>query len=46
MIRINTADVVSQLKSDKLLAKRIARKQLKIVGGYYSLDTGQVTRVV
>ncbi|MFI7452936.1 carbonic anhydrase [Nonomuraea sp. NPDC049714] len=46
MIRINTADVVSKLKSDKLLAKRIARKQLKIVGGYYSLDTGQVTRVV
>jgi carbonic anhydrase len=46
MIRINTADVVSKLKSDKLLATRIARKQLKIVGGYYSLDTGQVTRVV
>jgi carbonic anhydrase len=46
MIRINTTDVVSKLKSDKLLATRIARKQLKIVGGYYSLDTGQVTRVV
>ncbi|MEU4548552.1 carbonic anhydrase [Nonomuraea dietziae] len=46
MIRINTADVVAKLKADKLFGPRIARKQLKIVGGYYSLDTGQVTRVV
>ncbi|SDH11078.1 carbonic anhydrase [Nonomuraea jiangxiensis] len=45
MIRINTADVVATLKADKLLAPRIARKRLKIVGAYYSLDTGQVTRV-
>ncbi|MEO3868728.1 carbonic anhydrase [Nonomuraea sp. B12E4] len=46
MIRINTADVVAELKADKLLAPRIARGRLKIVGAYYSLDTGQVTRVV
>ncbi|MEV4065457.1 carbonic anhydrase [Nonomuraea dietziae] len=46
MIRINTADVVAKLKADKLFVPRIARKQLKIVGCYYSLDTGQVTRVV
>ncbi|MET9340500.1 carbonic anhydrase [Nonomuraea sp. NPDC003804] len=46
MIRINTADVVAKLKADKLLAPRVRRKQLKIVGCYYSLDTGQVTRLV
>ncbi|MFG1705055.1 carbonic anhydrase [Nonomuraea sp. M3C6] len=46
MIRINTAEVVAELKADKLLARRIAGKQLKIVGGYYSLDTGEVTRLV
>ncbi|MFD1930059.1 carbonic anhydrase [Nonomuraea mangrovi] len=46
MIRINTVDTVAKLKADKLLAPRIARKQLKIVGSYYSLDTGQVTRLV
>ncbi|WP_084965730.1 carbonic anhydrase [Thermoactinospora rubra] len=46
MIRVNTMDVVARLKKDKLLASRIARKRLKIVGAYYSLDTGEVTRLV
>ncbi|MFC7591934.1 carbonic anhydrase [Nonomuraea antimicrobica] len=46
MIRINTTQTVAKLKDDKLLAPRIARGQLKIVGAYYSLDTGQVTRLV
>ncbi|MEV0237226.1 carbonic anhydrase [Nonomuraea sp. NPDC050786] len=46
MIKYNTTDVVAKLKADKLLAPRIARKQLKIVGAYYSLDTGEVTRLV
>lgn len=46
MIRINTTKVVADLKADKLLASRIADRKLKIVGGYYSLDTGKVTRLV
>ncbi|MBF8192746.1 carbonic anhydrase [Nonomuraea sp. K274] len=46
MIRLNTTAVVAELKAEKLLRRRIARKQLKIVGGYYSLDTGLVTRLV
>lgn len=46
MIRINTLDTVAKLKADKLLAPRVARKRLKIIGSYYSLDTGQVTRLV
>lgn len=46
MIRINTANVVADLKTDRLLAPRLARHELKIVGAYYSLDTGQVSRVV
>ncbi|MEV4172401.1 carbonic anhydrase [Nonomuraea sp. NPDC049709] len=46
MIRINTTNVVAELKADKLLAPRIADRNLKIVGGYYSLDTGKVTRLV
>jgi carbonic anhydrase len=46
MIKINTVRVVAKLKADKLLAQRIARKKLKIVGAYYSLDTGKVIRLV
>ncbi|TDD43650.1 carbonic anhydrase [Nonomuraea terrae] len=46
MIRLNTTGVVAELKANKLLARRIAREQLKIVGAYYSLDTGLVTRLV
>ncbi|AQZ70603.1 hypothetical protein BKM31_23405 [[Actinomadura] parvosata subsp. kistnae] len=46
MIRINTTNVVAELRSDKLLAPRIAARKLKVVGGYYSLDTGKVTRLV
>ncbi|MBF8190384.1 carbonic anhydrase [Nonomuraea sp. K274] len=46
MIRLNTVGVVAELKADKMLAKRVARGRLKIVGAYYSLDTGQVTRLV
>ncbi|MFF5207930.1 carbonic anhydrase [Streptosporangium sp. NPDC000396] len=46
MIRINTVDVVKRLKADSLLAPRIARGRLKVVGAYYSLDTGQVTRLI
>ncbi|MFI7129388.1 carbonic anhydrase [Nonomuraea sp. NPDC050153] len=46
MIRINTARTVAGLKAGKLLAPRVARGQLKIVGAYYSLDSGQVTRLV
>ncbi|MFI6742916.1 carbonic anhydrase [Nonomuraea sp. NPDC050451] len=46
MIRINTVQAVARLKAGKLLAPRIARGRLKIVGAYYSLDTGQITRLV
>ncbi|WP_217707993.1 carbonic anhydrase [Nonomuraea rhodomycinica] len=46
MIRINTVDVVNQLKKDKLFAPRIAKGKLKVIGAYYSIDTGEVTRLV
>ncbi|RVX40776.1 carbonic anhydrase [Nonomuraea polychroma] len=46
MIRINTVDVVNQLKKDKLFAPRIAKGQLKVIGAYYSIDSGEVTRLV
>ncbi|WP_223167175.1 carbonic anhydrase [Nonomuraea sp. SYSU D8015] len=46
MIRINTLDVVSRLKKDKLFAPRIAKGKLKVIGAYYSIDTGEVTRLV
>ncbi|MFI6788126.1 carbonic anhydrase [Nonomuraea sp. NPDC050383] len=46
MIRINTVDVVNRLKKDKLFAPRIAKGKLKVVGAYYSIDTGEVTRLV
>ncbi|MFF4621063.1 carbonic anhydrase [Nonomuraea jabiensis] len=46
MIRINTVDVVQQLKKDKLFAPRIAKGQLKVIGAYYSIDTGAVSRLV
>ncbi|MBE1585372.1 carbonic anhydrase [Nonomuraea angiospora] len=46
MIRINTIDVVKQLKKDKLFVPRIAKGQLKVIGAYYSIDTGVVTRLV
>ncbi|WP_433443560.1 carbonic anhydrase [Nonomuraea sp. CA-141351] len=46
MIKINSTQAVARLKAGKLLAPRIARGQLKIVGAYYSLDTGQITRLV
>ncbi|MGI5290891.1 carbonic anhydrase [Nonomuraea polychroma] len=46
MIRINTVDVVNQLKKDKLFAPRIAKRQLKVIGAYYSIDSGEVTRLV
>jgi carbonic anhydrase len=46
MIRMNTTRAVAELKADQLLAGRIAGKRLKIVGGYYSLDSGLVTRLV
>ncbi|MET7461205.1 carbonic anhydrase [Nonomuraea sp. NPDC005501] len=46
MIRINTVDVVNRLKKDKLFAPRIAKGKLKVIGAYYSIDTGEVTRLV
>ncbi|WP_433222323.1 carbonic anhydrase [Microtetraspora malaysiensis] len=46
MIRINTVDVVNQLRRDKLFAPRIAKGELKVIGAYYSIDTGTVTRLV
>ncbi|MFG6199842.1 carbonic anhydrase [Nonomuraea sp. JJY05] len=46
MIRINTVDVVKQLKKDTLFAPRIAKGELKVIGAYYSIDTGAVTRLV
>jgi carbonic anhydrase len=46
MIRINTIDVVKQLKKDELFAPRIAKGQLKVIGAYYSIDSGEVTRLV
>ncbi|MEU8103628.1 carbonic anhydrase [Nonomuraea muscovyensis] len=46
MIRLNTIDVVNQLKKDKLFAPRIAKGKLKVIGGYYSIDTYEVTRLV
>ncbi|MEV0831399.1 carbonic anhydrase [Nonomuraea rubra] len=45
MIRIHTRRTVAELKDGKLLGPRIARGRLKIVGAYYSLDTGLVSRV-
>ncbi|MGN9843996.1 carbonic anhydrase [Nonomuraea sp. H19] len=45
MIRINTIDVVNQLKKDKLFAPLIAKDKLKVIGAYYSIDTGEVTRL-
>jgi carbonic anhydrase len=46
MIRINTVDVVKRLRSDSLLAPRIAKRRLKVIGAYYSLDSGEVTRLI
>lgn len=46
MVRANTVDVVTRLRADALLAPRIAKRRLKVVGAHYSLDTGEVTRVV
>ncbi|MEV1171443.1 carbonic anhydrase [Nonomuraea sp. NPDC049784] len=46
MIKLHTTRTVAELKDDKLLAPRVARRRLKIVGAYYSLDTGLVTRLV
>ncbi|PZG23678.1 carbonic anhydrase [Nonomuraea aridisoli] len=46
MTKLNTVGVVADLKADQLLARQVARGRLKIVGAYYSLDTGLVTRLV
>jgi carbonic anhydrase len=46
MTKLNTIGVVAELKADQLLARQVARGRLKIVGAYYSLDTGLVTRLV
>jgi carbonic anhydrase len=46
MIRINTVDVVKQLRKDELFAPRIAKGTLKVIGAYYSIDTGAVTRLI
>ncbi len=45
MVRANTVNVVTRLRADDLLAPRIARRSLKVIGAYYSLDSGEVTRV-
>ncbi|MGP3919868.1 carbonic anhydrase [Nonomuraea sp. 10N515B] len=45
MIRIHTIDVVNQLKKDRLFTPRIAKGQLKVIGAYYSIDTGEVSRL-
>ncbi|MFI7617502.1 carbonic anhydrase [Nonomuraea terrae] len=46
MTKLNTIGVVTELKADRLLVRRITTGRLKIVGAYYSLDTGLVTRLV
>lgn len=46
MIRVHTVDVVGQLKQDELLRPLLAEGRLKVIGAYYSLDTGEVTRLV
>jgi carbonic anhydrase len=46
MSRLNVAYLVRRLREDPLLAPRIARGRLKVIGAHYSLDTGRVTRLV
>jgi carbonic anhydrase len=46
MVKANTVNVVNRLRADALLAPRIAKRRLKVIGAHYSLDSGEVTRVV
>ena len=41
----NVNNQITTLKSSPVLAKLIASEQLKIVGGYYDLDTGLVSQI-
>jgi carbonic anhydrase len=43
MVRAQTKLAVRQLRSDPLIKKFISQGKLKVVGGYYSLDTGAVS---
>ncbi len=43
MVRAQTKLTVARLRTDPLLRKFIAKGELHVAGGYYSLDTGRVT---
>ncbi len=43
MVRAQTELTVARLRTDPLIHKFIARGELGVVGGYYSLDTGAVS---
>ncbi len=42
-IRAQTRQTVAQLRSDRLLRPLVAAGKLRVVGAYYSLDSGEVT---
>ncbi|RJL35772.1 carbonic anhydrase [Bailinhaonella thermotolerans] len=43
MIRVHAKDTAARLAADPLLAPRVAKGRLKVVAGYYALDTGKVS---
>ena len=44
-VKANVLVQIETLKSSPVLAELIAANKLKIVGGYYDLDTGKVSLV-
>ncbi|GAA0444005.1 carbonic anhydrase [Acrocarpospora corrugata] len=46
MVRDHTVTVARRLSRDPLLAPRIRAGGLRVVGAYYSLETGRVSRIV
>ena len=44
-VKANVLMQIETLKSSPVLAELIAANKLKIVGGYYDLDTGKVSLV-
>jgi carbonic anhydrase len=46
MVRDHTVNVTRRLVRDPLLAPRIREGRLRVVGAYYSLETGRISRLV
>jgi carbonic anhydrase len=45
MVRAQTRLTVERLRDDPLIRRFITQGELRVVGGYYSLDTGAVTMI-